>query len=63
MARGIWEFHEHVYEGRWTSEQTASDPEEYKVVLRYGDDAVRLYLDSAATVVRTERVRGESGEF
>ncbi|QCS43617.1 helix-turn-helix domain-containing protein [Natrinema versiforme] len=62
-ARGIWEFHEHVYEGRWTSEQTASDPEEYEVVLRQGDDAVRLYLDSAATVVRTERVRGESGEF
>jgi len=62
-ARGLWEFHEHVYEGRWTSEQTASDPEEYEVVLRHGDDAVRLYLDSTAAVVRTERVRGESGEF
>ena len=62
-ARGIWEFHEHVYKGRWTSEQTASDPDEYEVVLRHGDDAVRLYLDSTATVLRTERVRGESGEF
>ncbi|MDS0283702.1 DUF7351 domain-containing protein [Haloarcula onubensis] len=61
--RGIWEFHERVYEGRWTSEQTASEPDEYKVVLRHGDDAVRLYLDSTATVMRTERVRGESGEF
>jgi len=62
-AHGIWEFHEHVYKGRWTSEQTASDPDEYEVVLRHGDDAVRLYLDSTATVLRTERVRGESGEF
>jgi DNA-binding transcriptional ArsR family regulator len=62
-ARGMWEFHEYVYDGRWTSEQTASDPEEYEVVLRHGGDAVRLYLDSTATVVRTERVRGESGEF
>jgi DNA-binding transcriptional ArsR family regulator len=62
-ARGLWEFHEYVYEGRWTSEQTSSDPDEYEVVLRHGDDAVRLSLDSTATVVRTERVRGESGEF
>ncbi|SFH06038.1 hypothetical protein SAMN04488063_0044 [Halopelagius inordinatus] len=62
-ARGVWEFHECLYEGRWTSEQTASDPDEYVVVLRHGDDAVRLYLDSTATVAETERVRGESGEF
>jgi len=62
-ARGMWEFHEYVYDGQWTSEQTASDPEEYEVVLRHGGDALRLYLDSTATVVRTERVRGESGEF
>ncbi|WP_256289487.1 DUF7351 domain-containing protein [Halobellus inordinatus] len=62
-ARGLWEFHEYLYEGRWTSEQTASDPNEYVVVLRHGEDAVRLYLDSTATVVRTERVRSDSGEF
>ncbi|WP_132061137.1 winged helix-turn-helix domain-containing protein [Halorussus amylolyticus] len=62
-TRGIWEFHEYIYEGRWTSEQTASDPDEYEVVLRHGDDAVRLHLDSTATVVRTERVRRESGVF
>ncbi|QCC49493.1 winged helix-turn-helix domain-containing protein [Halobellus limi] len=60
-ARGLWEFHEYVYEGRWTSEQVASDPDEYEVVLRHGEDAVRLYLDLTATVVRTERVRRESG--
>jgi DNA-binding transcriptional ArsR family regulator len=62
-TRGIWEFHEHVYEGRWTSERVASDPDEYEVVLRHGADAVRLRLDASATVVRTERVRRESGEF
>ena len=62
-ARGIWEFHEHVHEGRWTSERVASDPDEYEVVLRHGDDAVRLHLDASATVVWTERVRRESGEF
>jgi hypothetical protein len=62
-SRGIWEFHEYVYEGRWTSERIASDPDEYEVVLRHGDDAVRLYLDSTASVLRTERVRRESGEY
>lgn len=62
-SRGVWEFNEYLYEGRWTSEQVASDPDEYKVVLRHGNDAVRLHLDSTATVVRTERVRRESGEF
>lgn len=62
-AKGIWEFHEHVYDGHWTSEQVASAPDEYEVVLRHGDDSVRLHLDSTATVTRTERVRRESGEF
>jgi hypothetical protein len=62
-ARGVWEFHERLYKGCWTSERTSSDPEEYEVVLRHGDDAVRLRLDSTATVVGTERVRGASGEF
>ncbi|RKD85938.1 winged helix-turn-helix domain-containing protein [Halopiger aswanensis] len=62
-TRGIWEFHEYVYDGLWTSERTATDPDEYEVVLRHGDDAVRFYLDSTATVVRTERVRRESGVF
>lgn len=62
-SKGIWEFHECVYDGRWTSDQVGTDPEEYEVVLRDGDDAVRLYLDTTATVTRTERVRRESGEF
>lgn len=62
-ARGVWEFHEQVYDGRWTSEQVASDPDEYEVVFRHGDDALRVRLDSTATVTATERVRRESGEF
>lgn len=62
-AKGIWEFHEYVHDGRWTSEQVASEPAEYEVVLRHGDDAVRLSLDSTATVLRTARVRRERGEY
>lgn len=62
-SKGIWEFHEHVYEARWTSEQVASDPAEYRVVFRHGDDALRLWLDATATVTSTERVRREHGEF
>lgn len=62
-TKGLWEFHEYVYDGRWSSEQVASDPAEYEVVLRHGHDAVRLQLDSTATVTGSERVRRESGEF
>lgn len=62
-SRGIWEFHDRVHDGRWSSRQVASNPAEYEVVLCHGDDAIRLYLDSSVTVMRTERVRRESGEF
>lgn len=62
-VKGLWEFHEFVYNGRWTSEQVASDPDEYGVVLRHGKDEIRFFLDATATVTRTERVRRESGEF
>lgn len=58
-TRGVWRFNEHLYEGRWTAERVASDPDEYEVVLRHEDDAVRLSLDADATVVATERVRRE----
>ncbi|MFD1600350.1 DUF7351 domain-containing protein [Halobellus rarus] len=61
-SRGIWEFNEHLYQGCWTSEQIASDPDEYEVVLRHEDDAIRLFLDSTATVMRTERVRRKNGD-
>jgi DNA-binding transcriptional ArsR family regulator len=62
-TKAVWEFHEHVREGRWTSERVADDPPAYEAVLRRGDDAVRLRLDSSATVTRTERVRRESGDL
>jgi len=62
-SQGIWEFNEHLYKGDWTSEQIESNPDEYEVVLRHESDAVRLVLDSTATVIRTERVRRENGEF
>lgn len=62
-SKGIWEFHERVYDGHWTSEQVGSEPAEYEVTLRYGDDSLRFLLDSTATVTDTERVRRESGEF
>ena len=59
-ATGMWKFHEHLREGRWTSEKVASDPDAYEVVLCRGDDALRARLDAAATVTRTERVRKTS---
>jgi DNA-binding transcriptional ArsR family regulator len=62
-SRGIWEFNEYLYNSRWTSEQIASDPDEYEVVLRHESDAIRLVLDSTATVRRTERVRRKKSDF
>lgn len=63
MSSGIWEFHEHVYDGRWTSEQIASDPAEYEVAYRQESDTLRFRLDSTATVTATERVQRENREF
>lgn len=54
---GVWELHEHVHEGRWTAERAGTDPEEYLVTLRRGDDALRCRLDADARVTHTERVR------
>lgn len=62
-TKGIWEFHEYVYDGRWASEQVASDPDEYEALMQHGEDTLRLRLDSSATVTATERVRRESREF
>lgn len=56
-SMGMWEFHRHRREGRWTGEQRSTDPETYEVVLRHGEDALRARLDDTATVTRTERVR------
>jgi hypothetical protein len=61
LRTGIWEFNEAVYEGRWTSERVSAGAGEYRVVFRHGDDSLRVYLDSTATVTRTERVRRDDG--
>lgn len=58
-ATGLWEFHEHVYEGRWTAERVETDPARYEAVLRRGTDALRVRLDEDARVTGTERVRRE----
>lgn len=60
-GRGMWEFHDHVYHGRWTSERLASDPATYEVTLRRDADALRFRLDAGGTVTRAERVRREDG--
>lgn len=60
-SRGVWEFHDHLYEGRWTAEAVAADPEEYEVVLRRDGDELRIHLDRTGTVTGTERVRRRSG--
>lgn len=56
-SKGLWELHDHVYEGRWTSERISTDPDEYEIVLRYGGDVLRVCLDSCATATHTERAR------
>lgn len=57
MGTGVWEFHQYLHDGRWTTEQVATGPPEYRVELRRGDTSLHLYLDENATVTRTERVR------
>jgi len=62
-SRAIWEFHERLYDGQWTTERVATDPPEYEVEYQQGEDALRFRLDSTATVTATERVRHESRQF
>lgn len=56
-AQGVWDFFEHVRDGRWTSERISTDPVEYLVVLRLGEDVLELRLDSSATITSSKRVR------
>lgn len=60
---GIWELHHHLYEGRWSSERLGANPDEYRVVLRRDDEALRVFLDGNTRVTRTERVRGRTVGF
>ncbi|MEA5407961.1 hypothetical protein VB773_10590 [Haloarculaceae archaeon H-GB2-1] len=57
MGTGMWELHQYLLDGTWTAERTAKDPVEYRVELRRDETSLRLYLDDAAGVKRTERVQ------
>lgn len=56
MGTGMWEFHQYLLDGTWRTEQTRSDPAEYRVEFGREDTSLRLYLDDGAVVTRTERV-------
>lgn len=54
---GWWELHRYLAEGHWTAERIATDPAEYRVVLRQEDAEFRAFLDDEARITRTERFR------
>jgi hypothetical protein len=56
-----WTFHDHLRTDRWTAERASTDPEEYEVVYREGDDELRFRLDADGAVAWTERVRASRG--
>ncbi|WP_276273488.1 ArsR/SmtB family transcription factor [Haloarcula litorea] len=59
LSSGPWAFHRHVADGRWRAERV--DADEYRVEFRRDDASLRLFLDDAASVTRTERVRYSGG--
>lgn len=56
MGTGMWEFHRHLHEDRWTADRV-DNGEGYRVELRRDSATLRLYLDAQAAVTRTERVQ------
>ncbi|WP_281195997.1 helix-turn-helix transcriptional regulator [Halorubrum sp. F4] len=60
MGTGWWELHRYLTEGEWTAERIATDPAEYRVVLRHEDAALRVFLDDETRITRTERVHGRN---
>ncbi len=58
LGTGWWELHGYLTDGRWSAEQIATDPAEYRVELRHEDAVLRVFLDADARTTRTERVRG-----
>ena len=60
-GKALWELHDFAADGKWSTEKRATDPDEYVVELRQGDDVLRLFLDSEASVTHTERVRRHTG--
>jgi len=61
-SKGLWEFHQYIREGRWTSERISEDPAEYRIVLRHDNASLRVNLDETANIVRTERARSGIGD-
>jgi hypothetical protein len=57
--QGFWEFHEHFLEGRWGVSEL--DGGRYEVAMRRDGDVLRLVVDGAARVLRTERVERARG--
>ena len=57
MGTGMWEFHRHLHDDRWTTDRVDTDPAEYRVELQRDSATLGLFLDDDAAVVRTERVR------
>jgi len=57
MEAGPWEFHSYLRDGTWTATRTETEPDEYRVEMRAGASSLRLYLDEAAIVTRSERVQ------
>jgi DNA-binding transcriptional ArsR family regulator len=57
--QGFWEFHEHFFEGRWGVSEL--DGGRYEVSMRRDGDVLRLVVDGAARVLRTERVERARG--
>ncbi|MFC6875455.1 DUF7351 domain-containing protein [Halobellus marinus] len=58
LGTGWWELHSYLRDGRWSAEQIATDPAEYRIELRHEDAVLRVFLDANARTTRTERVRG-----
>lgn len=61
-STGSWEMYRYLAENRWSAERLDTSPPEYHVILGYESEALHAYLDSEATIVRTERVRSRTVE-
>jgi hypothetical protein len=57
VGTGLWEFHDRLHDGRWSTDRVGTDPDEYRVELERESATLRLYLDDEATVTRTEHVQ------
>jgi hypothetical protein len=65
-GKGLWELHRFLYEDRWSADRVDDDPAAartdgdraaFRVTFQQGTTELRCFLDDAATVTLTERVR------